>query len=93
MNEINDDILARIFREYTEAPHTRQKTEVLVRGVKEILFRLPRYLNDSEKYSEKSHIALEELENYLNRFFYQDAEFIERILYEAKAYILELSET
>jgi len=93
MNEINDDILASVYRQYTEAPHTRQKTEVLITAVREIFFKLPRYVNDHEKYKERSQFALEELENYLNRFFYQDAEFIERILYEAKAYILELSET
>jgi hypothetical protein len=93
MNEINDDILARIFREYNEAPHSRQKTEVLIQGVKEIFFKLPRYLAEPEKYREKSVIALEELENYLNRFFYQDTDFIERLLYEAKAFILELEST
>jgi hypothetical protein len=92
MNEINDEVLAGIFRNYTEAPHTRQKTEVLVRGVKDIFFKLPRYAGDQNKYREKAHIAIEELENLLNRFYYPDKEFIEKLLYEAKAYILEHEE-
>jgi|GEM_PF-1559556 len=92
MNEINDDIIAGIYRRYNEAPHSRQKSEVLIEGVKEVFFRLPRYIHDPARYKEKSNVALEEFQNYLNRFFYQDRDFIEKIMYEAKAYVLELSE-
>ena len=92
MPEINDEIIAGIYREYTEAQHTRAKTEVLVEGVKQIFQKLHRYINDKEKLEERSEVALHELEADLNRYYFHDKDFIERITYEAKAYVLELHE-
>jgi len=81
MPEINDEIIAGIYQEYTDAQHTRAKTEVLVEGVKQIFQKLHRYINDKH-----------ELEADLNRYYFHDKDFIERITYEAKAYVLELHE-
>lgn len=90
MNEINDDVIAQVYREYTEAPHSRQKTEVLIAGVKQILLRLNMYLNNPDRFKEKSESALRELESYLNRFYYQNTEFLQQLMYEARAYVLEI---
>ena len=92
MAEINEDILVRVYTEYTEAPHTRAKTEALVSGAKEILARLNRYIDDKEKFNERSEIALQELQQDLNRFYFYDKEFIDRLMYEARAYIIEHQE-
>jgi hypothetical protein len=92
MPEINDDIIARVYQEYTDAPHTRAKTEVLVEGVKQIFMKLHRYINDKQKLEERSEVALHELEADMNRYYFHDKNFIERITYEAKAYVLELQE-
>jgi len=91
MPEIHEEIIGEVYRSYQEAPHSRAKTEVLYEGVKSILIKLNRYTYDPEKYREKSAIAISELESRLNRFYYNDKEFVERILYEAKAYIIEIS--
>jgi hypothetical protein len=90
MSDINDDVIAQIYTAYNEAPHSRQKSEIIISGVKQILLRLNMYLNNPEKFRERSRNALAELENYLNRFYYQDTEFCEQLMYEAKAYVLEL---
>ena len=92
MSEINVDVLARVYSEYSEALHTRSKTEVLVTAVKEILLKLNRYIDDKEKFNERSEVALQELEQDLNRFYFYDKEFIDRLMYEAQAYILEHQE-
>ena len=92
MSEINVDVLARAYSEYSEALHTRSKTEVLVTAVKEILLKLNRYIDDKEKFNERSEVALQELEQDLNRFYFYDKEFIDRLMYEAQAYILEHQE-
>jgi hypothetical protein len=91
MPEIHDEVIVEVYRDYQEAPHSRAKTEVLYEGVKSIMFKLNRYTNDSEKFKEKSAIAISELESMLNRFYYNDKDFMEKILYEAKAYMLEIS--
>jgi len=91
MPEIHEEIIGEVYRSYQEAPHSRAKTEALYEGVKSILSKLNRYTHDPEKYREKSAIAISELESRLNRFYYNDNEFVERILYEAKAYIIEIS--
>lgn len=89
MAEINEDVIAQVYKAYQEAPHSRGKSEALVEGVQRVLFKLNRYANDQERFKEKSEIALSELENILNRFYYQDTTFIDRIMYEARAFILE----
>jgi len=91
MPEIHEEIITEVYRSYQEAPHSRAKTETLYEGVKRIMSKLLRYTHDPEKYKEKSSSAISELEDMLNRFYYNDTEFIEKILYEAKAYILEIS--
>jgi hypothetical protein len=93
MSEINEDILARVYNEYSEALHTRAKIGVLVSAVKEILVKLNRYVEDQEKFNERSDVALQELEQDLNRFYFYDKEFIDRLMYEARAYIIEHQET
>jgi hypothetical protein len=91
MPEIHDEIIVQVYRLYQEAPHPRAKTEALYDGAKNILFKLNRYTNDQGKFKVKSAIAISELESMLNRFYYHDSEFIDRIIYEAKAYIIEIS--
>lgn len=91
MPEIHDEVIVEVYRDYQEAPHSRAKAEVLYDGVKKIMFKLNRYANDPGKFKEKSAIAISELESMLNRFYYNDKEFMEKILYEAKAYMLEIS--
>ena len=91
MPEIHDEIIGRVYRSYKEAPHSRGKTEALYDGVKNILYKLNRYTTDPEKFKEKSEIAISELQAMLNRFYYHDTEFVDKILYEAKAYIIEIS--
>ena len=92
MSEINEDVLARVYNEYSEALHTRAKIGVLVTATKEILLKLNRYIDDKEKFDERSEVALQELQQDLNRFYFYDKEFIERLMYEARAYILEHQE-
>ena len=92
MSEINEDVLARVYNEYSEALHTRAKTEVLVTATKEILLKLNRYIDDKEKLKERSEVALQELQQDLNRFYFYDKEFIDRLMYEARAYIIEHQE-
>jgi hypothetical protein len=90
MPEIHDELIVQVYRSYQEAPHPRAQTEVLYEGVKNILFNLNRYTNDPEKFKKKSEIAISELESMLNRFYYNDSEFIDKILFEARAYIIEI---
>jgi hypothetical protein len=89
MAEINEDIIAQVYRSYQDAPHSRGKSEALVAGAQEVLYKLNRYVNDQDRFKEKSEIALSELENILNRFYYQDTLFIDRMMYEARAFVLE----
>jgi hypothetical protein len=91
MLEIREELIVDIYRSYQNAPHTRAKAEVLYEGVKGILFKLNRYTGDAKKLEERSKTAINELESMLNRFYYADKEFMERLLYEAKAFILEIS--
>jgi hypothetical protein len=92
MPEINEEVVADIYKEYKDARHDRQRTETLVGGVKMIFSRLPMYLNDPERYKEKCDIAVNELTTLLNRFYYNDTLFIDRLIYEARAYIIEIGE-
>jgi len=89
MAEINEDIIAQVYRTYQEAPHSRGKSSALFDGVQRVLYKLNRYVNDKGKFEKKSEIALSELENILNRFYYQDTLFIDKMMYEARAFILE----
>ena len=91
MPEIHEEVIGEVYRSYQEAPHSRARTEALYEGAKRILSKLLRYTHDAEKFKEKSDTAISELEDMLNRFYYNDNEFIERIVYEAKAYIIEMS--
>ncbi len=92
MPEINEEVVADIYKEYKDARHDRQRTETLYGGVKRILSRLPMYLNDPDRYKEKSDLAVSELTTLLNRFYYNDKLFIDRLIYEARAYIIEIGE-
>jgi hypothetical protein len=91
MPEIHEEVISDVYRAYKEAPHSRAQTEALYEGVKRIMYKLKRYSNNPEKFKGKSAIALSELESMLNRFYYNDSEFIEKILFEAKAYLIEMS--
>ena len=90
MPEIHEELVGEIKRAYDEAPHSRAKDELIYDGIKRIMFRLNRYTKDPVKFKEKSKTAIFELESLLNRFYYADTEFRERLLFEAKAYILEI---
>ncbi|MBN2322594.1 MAG: hypothetical protein JXQ30_02570 [Spirochaetes bacterium] len=90
MPEIHEEIIGEVYRSFEAAPHSRARDEVLYEGVRRIMFRLNRYKNDPEKLAEKSKTAISELESILNRFYYSDTEFKERLLFEAKAYTIEI---
>jgi hypothetical protein len=92
MDAVNDDVIADVYQNYRKAPHSRQKTEALYEGVQTILFRLKRYVYNPAQFKEKSNLALRELENLLNRYYYHDKEFLDGLMYEAKAYVIEIGE-
>ena len=92
MADIHDEVMTRIYREYKEALHSSQKSDTLEKGVKEILFDLNRYTDNPERFEKESKILLKELQDILDRYYYHDQDFSERLLFEAKAYALELSE-
>jgi len=89
-DELHDEALNKTYMQYTQALHTQEKTDALYNGVKEILSHLRVYKNDPEKFKEKSEISLNELQNLLDRYYYNDREFQERLMFEAKAYVIEL---
>jgi hypothetical protein len=91
MADIHDEVVSEIYRSYSEARHSSQKSETIERGVKEIFLNLKRYVNNPDKFREKSEILLNELQDLLDRYYYQNKQFTEQLLFEAKAYILELS--
>lgn len=91
MPEIHEELVGEVYRSYENAPHSRARDEVIYEGVKRIMFRLNRYKNDPIRFGQKAKIATFELESMLNRFYFSDTEFRERLLFEAKAYLLELS--
>ncbi len=92
MPEINEDIIADVYKSYRDARFDRLRTEALYDGVKRILLRLNRYSNDQTIFKQHSDIAINELSSYLNRFYHQDTLFIDRLIYEARAYIIEIGE-
>jgi hypothetical protein len=92
MPEINNLIVADVYRRYTEARHDRQRREVLSDGVERILLRLKRYVQDEERFREKSTVAIEELMSYVNRFYHYDTRFVDRLIYEARAYLMEIDD-
>ncbi len=89
-DELHDEALNRTYQQYTQALHTQEKTNALYSGVKEILSHLRVYKYDPEKFKEKSQVSLNELQNLLDRYYYNDREFQERLMFEAKAYVIEL---
>jgi hypothetical protein len=92
MADIHDEVMTRIYREYKEALHSSQKSDTLEQGVKEILFDLNRYTENPERFEKESKNLLKELKDILDRYYYHDQDFSERLFFEAKAYALELSE-
>ena len=53
MPEINNLIVADIYRQYTEARHDRHQREALIDGVERILLRLNRYVQDEERFKSR----------------------------------------
>ena len=92
MADIHDEVMTRIYREYKEALHSSEKSDTLEKGVQEILFDLKRYTQNPERYEKESKNLLRVLQDTLDRYYYHDREFSDRLLFEAKAYALELSE-
>jgi hypothetical protein len=92
MPEIVEDIIAGVYREYADARFDRLRIEALYKGVKKILPKLNRYLQDQKEFKRHSDVAMGELSSYLNRFYHYDTPFIDRLIYEAKAYIIEIGE-
>jgi hypothetical protein len=90
MPEIHEELIGEVYRSYEVAPHSRAKNEVAYEGARRIMFRLNRYKSDPKKFEEKSKTALFELESILNRFYFADTEFREQLLFEAKAYMIEI---
>jgi len=90
-DEIHDEELDAVYRKYLKALHTQEKIEALYNGVKKIFSKLHLYLYDKNKFKEKSDLLIKELENLLDRYYYHDKLFTEKILFEAKAYIIELN--
>ena len=91
MSVINEDVIANVYNEYRNASYNRERTEVLYSGVKRILSRLKRDVQDPMLFKKRSDLALDELTTLLNRFYYHDTQFIDRLIYEVRAYIIEIS--
>jgi hypothetical protein len=92
MFDIVEDAIAAVYKEYTDAGYDRLRSEALYEGAKKILRKLHRYLPDDFKFRNHSSIAINELSSYLNRFYHYDTPFIDRLLYEARTYIIEMEE-
>jgi hypothetical protein len=92
MADINEEVIADVYQKYSEAPFERLRNEALYEGSKQILFRLNRYIREPVKFKKHSHRAIEELSNYLNRFYHDDTLFIDRLMYESRAYVLEIGD-
>ena len=93
MADIHDEVITRIYREYKQALHSSEKSDTLEKGVREILLDLKRYTNNPERFKKESKNLLRELQDTLDRYYYHDREFSDQLLFEAKAYALELSES
>jgi hypothetical protein len=91
MADIHDEVMTRIYREYKDAFHSSEKSETLEKGVQEILYDLKRYTQNPERFEKESKNLLNLLEDTLDRYYYHDKDFSERLLFEARAYVLELS--
>ncbi len=92
IGELHDEALTDAYREYKKALGTRQKTVVLTEGIKNIFLNLRKYLDDRVIFTEKSKLFINALANVLDRFYFHDPVFKDRIMFEAKAYILGLTE-
>ena len=93
MADIHDEVLTRVYREYAQALHSSEKSEIIEKGVREILLDLKRYANNPAKYEKESENLLRAFQDLLDRYYYHDPEFIEQMLFEAKAYVLELGQS
>jgi hypothetical protein len=93
MADIHDEVMTRIYRDYKQALHSSEKSEILEKGVREILIDLKRYTNNPERFEKESKNLLKVLQDTLDRFYYHDRDFSDRLLFEAKAYVLELGES
>ncbi len=93
MADIHDEVITRIYREYKQALHSSEKSDTLEKGVREILLDLKRYTNNPERFEKESKNLLRELQDTLDRYYYHDREFSDELLFEARAYALELSES
>jgi hypothetical protein len=91
MADIHDELMTRIYRSYKEALHSSEKAETIEKGVREMLLDLKRYTNNPEKFKKESSSLIRTLEDLLDRYYYHDQDFVEQILFEARAYVLELS--
>jgi hypothetical protein len=93
MADIHDEVITRIYREYKQSLHSSEKSDTLEKGVREILLDLKRYTNNPARFEKESKNLLRELQDTLDRYYYHDREFSDKLLFEAKAYALELSES
>jgi hypothetical protein len=93
MADIHDEVLTRVYREYKQALHSSEKSDTIEKGVREILLDLKRYVNNPARYREESKSLLRALQDLLDRYYYHDHEFTEQMLFEAKAYVLELGQS
>jgi len=93
MADIHDEIMTRVYREYKEALHSSEKSETIENGVREILHDLERYTNHPARFKRESENLLREFQDMLDRYYYHDSDFTEQMLFEARAYVLELSQS
>jgi hypothetical protein len=93
MADIHDEVLTRVYREFKQALHSSEKSDALEKGVREILLDLKRYTNDPGRYAKESENLIRALQDLLDRYYFHDPEFTDRLLFEARAYVLELSES
>ena len=91
MADIHDEVLTRVYREYKQALHSSEKSDTLEKGVREILLDLKRYANNPERYNKESENLIRALQDLLDRYYFHDSEFTDQIIFEARAYVLELS--
>ena len=87
---IRMDVLAEIYALYKFAAHENDKGHIVEDGIRNILLRLNRYSEDTNKIDQKSRQAMIELETILERFYHQDKKFSKLIHSKAKAHIEEI---
>jgi hypothetical protein len=84
---IRMDALAEVYINYKFTLSFIKREKAIEDGINKILLRLNRYKRDPVIYTLKSAQAMRELENILERFYYQDRKFSKLIVFKARSFI------